>query len=46
MPPRIAPDRGKGPRGGPNTRGRGAARGGVPVAIEGESYLASKYFRV
>ena len=43
MPPRLAPDRGAGPRGGP-TRGRGAARGGVRVAITGELYLASKYY--
>ena len=40
MPPRIAPGRGEGPkRGGPKTRGSGAARGGVPVAIAGESLV-------
>lgn len=44
MPPRLAPGRGAGPRGGGPTRGGGAARGGVPVAIAGESYLASKYW--
>jgi hypothetical protein len=45
MPPRSASDRGAGPRGGgPNTRGRGAARGGVRVAISGELYLASIYW--
>ena len=44
MPPRIAPGRGAGRGGGPSTRGGGAARGGVPVGIAGEWYLASKYF--
>jgi len=42
MPPRIAPDRGAGPRGkGPNTRGGGAAREDIPVAIalRGFQYL-------
>jgi len=43
MPPRSAPGRGAG-RGGPNIRGGGAARGGVPVGIAGEWCLASKYF--
>lgn len=32
MPPRLAPGRGAGPRGGP-TRGGGAGRGGIRVAI-------------
>lgn len=44
MPPRSASDRGAGPRGGGPTRGRGAARGGVRVAITGELCLASKYW--
>ncbi|KJA29601.1 hypothetical protein HYPSUDRAFT_31529 [Hypholoma sublateritium FD-334 SS-4] len=33
MPPRIAPGRGQGPRGGGPGRGGGAARGGVPVGM-------------
>lgn len=47
IPPRIAPGRGAGPRkGGPNTRGTGVGRGGVPVATAGESRIEYSIFKV
>lgn len=47
IPPRIAPGRGEGPRrGGPKTRGIGAARGGVPVATAGESRIKYTIFKL
>ena len=47
IPPRIALGRGAGPRkGGPNTRGTGVGRGGVPVATAGESRIEYSIFKV
>ena len=46
-PPRIAPDRGADPRGrGSKTRGGGAVREDVPVAIAGESRVKYLIFQV